>query len=145
LPVPFFPVTMLSLPSRAVASMLSCDSSLVSPRLMGRLWLILTRLSSAVVGSRLMVDWLLEGSHVLAVVSFWFSRLARILQTSRRASWMYVMWLPTSSGSRSCPFRFSSFVVSLSSSSSMPGTLANWTSMTWTIRALFCLVSSIIR
>jgi len=142
---------MFSLPSRLVASMLSWVLSLVSPRLMGRAWLILIRLSSVVVDSRFMVDWLRDGSHVPPVVILPFSRLALILQMSVRLSCMYVMWLATSKGSKSCPLRAGSvspllFWESRRSSSIMPGTLANWTSMTCTMRArLGCLWSSIWR
>ena len=99
LPVPFFPVTMLSAPSSAVASMLSWVLSLVSPRWMGRAWLILIRLSSVDVFRRFICDCVLLGSHVPPVVVLAFSRLALILHMSMRLSWMIVIWLLISSGS----------------------------------------------
>lgn len=99
LPVPFFPVTMFSAPSNAVASMLSCVLSLVSPRLMGKAWLILIRLSRLVVERCFICDCVRLGNHVPPVVRCAFSRLARILHTSIRLSCMTVIWLAISSGS----------------------------------------------
>jgi hypothetical protein len=73
---------MFNLPSSDVASMLRGVESLVSPRLMGKAWLILIKLSREAAGNRFIVDWLRDGSHVPPVLILPFSMLALILQIS---------------------------------------------------------------
>jgi hypothetical protein len=74
---------------------------LVPPKIIGSLHLPLPSFINIGMESFLMVDWERLGSQLLLGLNRSFSKVARILQISRLASWMYVMCGAISIGSMS--------------------------------------------
>ena len=141
-PVPLRPVTILSRPSRVERSDAMCGNRRVDPSsnvcFAGS---VSVRKSG---GKTSTCEWFLDGNHDTSLLSRPFSRAPRIFPTRSRVSLSSAICEEILNGSTSSPVSLPSDMPSRSRSSRMPGMLAYWMSMIWTIseRSLILSVTS---